>query len=403
MLLSDIAIRKAKAGDKPLRDGGGLYLLIQPSGARWWRLDYRITGRRKTLSLGVYPAVGLKDARKRRDEAKELIARGIDPSDARKHARASQAHTFASLAADWMLRLKKEGRAASTIAKAQWILDDYILPHIGSKPITSVTAPDLLRLLRAIESKNLNETAHRAKRLCSQIFRYAVGEGLAETDPTATLRGQLVAVKPVSHAALTDPNKIRGLLLAIDGYDGEPVTAAALKLAPLVFVRPGELRGAEWSEFDLDSDEPTWRIPAARMKMKIEHIVPLAPQVVAIIRDLAENPLARSSKFVFPSAVTSQRSMSENTVNAGLRRLGYTGDEMVGHGFRAMASTRLNELGWASDLIERQLAHVESNKVRAAYNRAQYLEERRKMMCAWADYLDGLKIANNVTPIRKRA
>lgn len=402
MPLSDIAIRKAKPASKPLKltDAGGLYLLLQPNGSRWWRLDYRHAGKRKTLSMGVYPAVPLLEARERAQDARRQVAAGVDPSDARKHATAAQAHTFASLAKEWLEQQAKT-RSAATMTKSRWMLNDFVLPHIGSKPIANVTAPDMLRLLRAIEAKGIHETAHRTKQRCSQIFRYAIATGRADRDPTNDLRGALVPVKPVSHAALTDPAKIRGLLLAIDGYDGEPITAAALKLAPLVFVRPGELRGAEWAEFDLDAKEPTWRIPAGRMKMKVEHIVPLAPQAVEVLREL--QPLTRSSQFVFPSARTLHRSMSENTINAALRRLGYTGDEMTGHGFRAMASTRLNEMGWSPDLIERQLAHTEQNKVRAAYNRAQYLTERRKMMEGWADYLDALKGGSNVTPIRSRA
>lgn len=401
MPLSDLAIRKAKPGPKPrkLHDANGLYLLVQPSGARWWRLDYRYGGKRKTLSMGVYPTVPLQEARERAQEARRQVAAGVDPSQARKAAQAALADTFAALAEEWLAHASKT-LSEITIAKARWMLDDYVLPEIGNVAIEAVNAPILLRMIRKIESKGLHETAHRCKQRCSQIFRYGVATGRADRDPTYDLRGALVPVKAENHAAFTDPAKIRGLMLAIDGYDGEPITKAALQLAPLLFVRPGELRGAEWAELDLEAKEPVWRIPAERMKMGIEHVVPLAPQAVAILNKL--KPLTSQSTFVFPSVRSFNRCMSENTVNAALRRMGFTGDEMTGHGFRTMASTRLNELGWQPDLIEKQLAHTDPNKVRATYNKAQYLSERRKMMVAWADYLDGLKVASNVTAIRKK-
>jgi integrase len=272
-------------------------------------------------------------------------------------------------------------------------------PYLGANAISGIQSPDILAVLRRIETKGLHETAHRAKSRCSQIFRHAVATGRAKRDPTADLRGVLAPVVTKSHAAITDPQAIAQLLRAIDGYTGGESTRAALKLAPMWFVRPCELRMAEWSEFDLD--EAIWRIPAERMKMGEAHIVPLADQSIEILRVL--HAAAGYSRFVFPSVRSSSRPMSENTVNAALRRLGYSGDEMTGHGFRALASTRLNEMGWAPDLIERQLAHTEQNKVRVVYNRAKYLDERRRMMQAWAGYLDGLKAGGNIVPLHKES
>jgi integrase len=262
-----------------------------------------------------------------------------------------------------------------------------LFPRIGRRPIREVTPPELLAALRKIEARGHHETAHRAKQKCGQVFRYAIATGRAERDISADLRGALVPVVSRNHASLTDPAEVGALLRAIDGYEGQPITAAALKLAPLVFVRPGELRGARWAEFDLDGAE--WRIPAERMKMGEQHIVPLARQTVTILREL--KALTSFGEYVFPSLLTLTRPMSNNTINTALRRLGYTKEQMTGHGFRSMASTLLNEHGFPPDVIEPQLAHAERNKVRAAYNKAQRLVERRKMMQAWADYLDGLR------------
>jgi integrase len=278
--------------------------------------------------------------------------------------------------------------AEVTANKTRWILETFLFPEIGQRPIAGVSARELLAALRKVEETGRLETAKRAKIKAGQVFRYAILEGKVDSDPTASLRGALKAPKGKHHAAVTDPARMGELLRAIEGFAGQPVTLAALKLAPLVFVRPGELRHAEWAEFDLDG--AIWRIPGEKMKMKAAHLVPLSPQAVAILREL--QPLTGDDRYVFPGLRTASRPMSENTVNAALRRLGYSGEEMTGHGFRSMAATRLNEMGWNADAIERQLAHAESNKVREAYTHAaQYLDERTRMMQAWADYLDGLR------------
>lgn len=287
--------------------------------------------------------------------------------------------------------------ADSTRVKLHWLLESFAFPWIGARPISDITAPELLAVLRRVESLGKLETTQRLKRVCGQIFRYAVATGRAERDPSADLRGVLKTGKVRHRASITDPAKVGELLRAMDGFAGSLVVACALKFAPLVFVRPGELRKAEWAEFDLDAGE--WRIPAERMKMRQPHLVPLSHQAVAILRELY--PLTGSGRYVFPSIRSMARPMSENTITVALRRLGYTGDEMTGHGFRSMASTLLHEQGWPSDVIERQLAHAERNKVKAAYNYAEHLPQRRKMMQAWADYLDGLKGGGKVIPIKR--
>lgn len=388
MALTEVEIRSAKAAEKPLKlfDGGGLFLLVNPNGSRWWRLKYRHHGKERGISLGVYPEVSLKQARARRDEARRLVADGVDPSSERKAEKVSQGETFGKIAEEW-LALQAKTLAAVTYNKARWMLTDFVYPKLGSRPITEITPPELLAVLRAIESRGTHETAHRTKQRVGQIYRYAIATGRAERDISADLRGALAPAVVKNHAAITEPLAIGQLLRAIDGYTGQPATHAALKLAPLVFVRPGELRQAEWSEINLDAGE--WRIPAERMKMRELHVVPLSKQAVAILSELL--PLTGRGRFVFPSLRSNERPMSENTINAALRRLGYANEEMTGHGFRVMASTCLNEQGWHPDLIELQLAHAERNKVRAAYNRATRLAERRKMMQTWADYLETLR------------
>jgi integrase len=403
MPLNDTAIRKAKPAEKPQRlfDGGGLYLELSPAGGKWWRLKYRYGGKEKRLSLGTYPDTGLADARGRRDAARKLLSAGVDPGEQRKAVKAAgeerAANSFAVIAAEW-LALQKPRMAAATLEKAQWTFDELVNPWIGKRPIADIDAPELLKMLRRIEQRGAHETAHRTKQRCGQVFRYAISTGRAKHDPTADLRGALAPVVSTSRAAITDPAKVGDLLRAIDAYQGSLVTKCALRLAPLVFVRPGELRKAEWTEIDLDGAQ--WRIPAVRMKMREEHIVPLAPQAAAVLREL--HPLTGGGQYVFPSHRGKARTMSENTVNAALRYMGFDKDTMTGHGFRAMASTRLNEMGWAPDVIERQLAHAERNKVRAAYNRALYLDERKRMMAAWADYLDGLRSGAKIIAIGER-
>jgi len=404
MKLTDVAVRKAAPRAKwyRLADGGGMYLEVTPGGAKYWRLKYRVAGREKRLALGVYPTVSLSAARQGCQEAHRLLARGIDPGAARKAAKQQKVEvataardTFEAVAREWMARQEV---AEVTANKTRWILETFLFPEIGGRPIAEVTPRELLTALRKIEEGGKLETAKRAKIKAGQVFRYALLEGKAESDPTASLRGALKAPKGNHHAAVTDPTRMGELLRSINGFAGQPVTLAALKLAPLVFVRPGELRNAEWGELDLDG--AIWRIPGEKMKMGAAHLVPLSTQAVAVLRELY--PLTGDGRYVFPGLRTSSRPMSENTVNAALRRLGYSGDEMTGHGFRSMAATRLNEMGWNADAIERQLAHAESNKVRDAYTHAaQYLDERTRMMQAWADYLDELRAGGRVIPIRQ--
>lgn len=400
--LTDPAIRKAKPGTKPIKmaDGGGLYLLLRPDGARWWRFDYRFGGKRKTISMGVYGDVSLASARKKRDEARKLVAAGIDPGEQRKAEKAAgderAANSFAVIAAEW---LGKQHMAPATLSKASWTFTDLVNPYIGHLPISAIGAPELLAMLQRIEARGARETAHRTRQRCGQVFRYAIATGRASHDPAADLRGALAPVKVKHRPAVTDPAKVGELLRAIHGYTGGPVVGAALKLSAFLFARPGEMRKAEWSEFDLDAAE--WRIPAPKMKKRDEHIVPLASQAVAILREL--HPLTGRGQYVLPGARNPRLPMSEAAINSALRRMDYDKDTMAAHGFRAMASTRLNELGWKEDAIERQLSHAERNKVRAAYNRAQYMEELRKMMQVWADYLDSLRVGGNVVAIGRKA
>jgi len=401
--LTDTKIRNAKPAEKTKRlfDGEGLYLEVTPTGGRYWRLKYRHSGKEKRLALGVYPAVSLADARKGRDSARAVLREGRDPSAAKqaekRRAVLTSGNTFEAIASEW-LGMQKKRLAPATLKKATTTLEKMVFPWIGATPITEITPPDLLSVLRRIESRGAHETAHRAKARCGQVFRFAIATGRATRDPSADLRGALAPVVSTNFASITDPLRVGELLRAIEDYSGQHITRCALKLSPLVFVRPGELRKAQWSEFDLANAE--WRIPSGRMKMGEEHIVPLSKQAIAILREL--QPLTGRGALLFPSLRTSQEPMSENTVNAALRRMGYAKDEMTGHGFRAMASTRLNEMGWNPDVIERQLAHAERNKVRAAYNRAQYMADRKKMMQAWADYLDGLRAGGKVIAIKRK-
>ena len=403
MALTATYIKNARAVDKPLKlfDGGGLYLLLNPNGSRWWRFKYRYLGKEKLLSFGTYPDVSLKDARERRDEARKQLAADIDPGEHRKAMKTTLAvrseNSFEIVAREWFAKYSPNW-AAGHSDKIIRRLERDIFPWLGGRPIAEIAAPELLASLRRIETRGAIETAHRAQQNCSQVFRYAVATGRAERDPTADLRGALTPVKERHHASITDPKRVGELMRAIDGYRGSFITKCALRLAPLVFVRPGELRKAEWVEFDLDGAE--WRIPAARMKAREQHIVLLSKQVVAILQEL--HGLTGEKEHVFPGVRTNGRAMSENTVNAALRRLGYAKDEMTGHGFRSMASTLLNEQGWHRDAIERHLAHAERNNVRAAYNFAEHLPERRKMMQAWADYLDKLALGAKVLPGRFR-
>lgn len=394
-------IDHAKPAEKVfnLADGGGLILQIQPSGGKWWRLRYRFAGKQMMLGLGTYPDTSLKMARDKRDNARRLLAADppIDPSLARKAERnaASSPETLKAIATEF-LEMQTSGAAATTLRRFEL----HVFPYLGKKPIANITAAELLAVLKRVEHKGSYETAHRIRSACGRVWRYAIGSGRAEQDIPAALAGQLAPVNAQNFATITEPKRIGELMRAIDGYSGHYSVSAALKLVPLVFVRPGELRAATWDEFDLEAGE--WRIPACRTKLRVEHVVPLADQAVAVLDDLF--PLTGSeSGFVFPSIRSRSTCMSDNSINAALRQMGYAKDQMTAHGFRAMASTRLNELGFAPDIIERQLAHAERNKVRAAYNHASYLPQRQEMMQFWADYLDGLKTDADVVAIGSKS
>lgn len=398
MGLTDTFVKQVKqvksSGDK-YSDGQGMYLLVTAAG-KYWRMDYRFLGKRKTLALGVYPAVSLAKARARRQDARELLADSIDPGAAKrdeKNARLVAAlHTFEAVAHTWLDKTKAD-RAATTQEKVRnWLAKD-IFPAIGALPISTIKPRDVLVAVQKIEARGAIESAHRVKQLCGQVFRFAIATGLAERDVTADLKGALTSIPESHFAAITEPDEAAKLLRAIHGYGGHPYSTAALKLSPLVFVRPGELRSAEWSELDLDAAE--WRIPGHKMKMKNDHIVPLATQAVEILRSV--QPMTGHGKYVFPSIRTGERCMSENTVNAALRSLGFSKDVMTGHGFRAMARTILDEvLEERVDFIEHQLAHTVKDANGRAYNRTAHLPARRAMMQRWADYLDQLRVAKNV-------
>lgn len=388
-MLTETRIRAAKPGEKTYKlfDERGLFMLVKPAGYPCWHFKYRFEGREKLISLGTYPDVPLKRAREKRDDARRLVADGIDPSAKRKAEKAALADTFEAVTREY-LEMKRKALAEATADKRLNRFEAFLFPRLGNRPISKITAPEFLDALRRVERHGKNETAHRLRSESGQIFRYAIATGRAERDIAADLRGALTPVVVKNHASITDPAGIAQLLRAIDGYQGrQPITEAALKLAPLVFVRPGELRAARWEEINLETAE--WRIPAVRMKMREAHIVPLSRQAVAILRDLAG--VTGPCGFVFPGMRDSDRPMSNNAVTAALRRMGYTGEEMTWHGFRSLASTALNEQGYPPDVIELQLAHKERNEVRAAYNKAQRLDERRKMMQSWADHLDQLK------------
>jgi len=400
--LTDIAARNAKAKDKPykLAAGGGLYLEIMVNGSKYWRMKYRFAGREKRLAVGVYPEVTLKEATSARDKARAVLREGRDPSAEKRLAKQQQklasANSFEAVAAEWLER--RQDLAASTRERAGAMFKAYVYPWIGPRPVGEINAQELLAVLRRPESQDKLETTQRLRQLCGQVFRYAVATGRAERDPTTDLRGAIKTNKNRHFASITDPVRVGELLRAIDGYSGQFTTKSALKLAPLVFTRPGELRRAEWSEIDLQAKQ--WNIPGSKMKMGEAHIVPLSTQAVAVLEEL--HPLTGQGRYLFPSVRSPRDPMSDNTVNAALRRLGYTTEDMTGHGFRTMASTLLHELGWNTDAIERQLAHAERDPIKAAYNRAQHLPERRRMMQAWADYLDTLRLnERKVVPFKK--
>ncbi len=389
-MLTDRAILVAKPAPKPfkLADRDGLTLLVKPNGSKLWRFRYQYEGREKMIGVGIYPDTPLKLAREKVGDARKLLAAGIDPSGNRQAERIARGNTFELVAREW-LALQKKKLAVRTYEKAAWMLETMVYPYLGSRPVDKILASDVLKTLKRIESRGLNETAHRVRQRISQVCRYAVVTDRAQHDVTGALRGALVPVVSENHAAITDPVRIGELLRAIDAYHGHPITWYALRIAPHVFVRPGELRQAEWSEIDLESSEPLWRIPSEKMKMREAHIVPLSTQVQELLREL--HGITGRGRYLFPAFTTTKRRMSENTLNFALRRMGYAHEQMTTHGFRTTASTNLNEQGWHPDVIELQLAHGERNAVRAAYNKAQRLPERRKMMRHWSDWLDRVR------------
>lgn len=399
MALTDIAIRSAKPADKPIKltDGGGLYLLLNPNGSRWWRLDYRYGGKRKTLSMGIYPDVGLKDARIRRDDARKLLASDVDPGENRKAVKAAKferaTNSFEAIAREWFARNSATWKASHGDRIIRRFERD-LFPWIGGKPIAELTAPEVLAAVRKIEDRGALETAHRALSNCGQVFRYAIATGRASRDISTDLRGALTPVKTEHFPAITDPRQVGPLLRAMDGYTGSQIVRYALRLAPMVFVRPGELRNAEWADIDLEAAE--WRYVVT--KTNTPHIVPLSRQAVEILTEL--QALTGNGRFLFPSARTSSRPMSDNAILSALRRMGIDKEEMTGHGFRAMARTILDEvLGVRPDYIEHQLAHAVRDPNGRAYNRTAHLPERRKMMQQWADYLDKLKTGAEIIPV----
>jgi integrase len=405
MALTDVAIRNTKPGAKAIKlaDGGGMFLLVTPAGGKLWRLKFRIGGREKLLALGSYPEIGLGEARRRREEARELIALGKDPSREKQRekvrSRIKAADTFTAICNEYCAKRRRDGAkgwAPATAIRSEYLLS-LVCGSIGKLPIGEIEPADVLTAIRRIEGKGKLESARRSLQLAGAVFRYAVATARLASDPTRDLRGALTAPTVTHYGAITDPKRAGELLRAIDGYDGSGITKLALQIAPHVFVRPGELRHAEWSEIDLDG--ALWIIPAGKMKMRKAHHVPLSKQAVALFQEV--QAVTGPAGFVFPSIRTRTRPMSENTINAGLRRLGYASNEMTAHGFRAMASTLLNESGkWHPDAIERALAHGDDDKVRAAYHRGAHWKERVEMAQWWSDYLDQLRRGAEIVAFR---
>jgi integrase len=400
-----ISKAKSKEREYKLTDGYGLFLLVTPSGGKLWRLDYRFEGKRKTLTFGSYPVLSLADARQRREDARKLLNNGQDPGAIKKMQKvaaeeqaAIAATTFERVAREWHEHKRPEWSEnhAGRLLKR---LEQDVFPFIGEKPISEIRTPELVGLLQRIATRTL-ETAQRLKIAVGMVFQYAVLKGLIDSNPAASLRGVLPTVKHKHMAAPTEPKAVAELLRAIDGFSGSFVVKCALQLAPLLFVRPGELRAMEWEELDLDGKQ--WSIPGHKMKMKLPHLVPLSKQTLDILKQL--HPLTGSGRYAFPCLRSPLKCMSENTINASLRRMGFGKDEITGHGFRAMARTMLHEiLGFTPDAIEAQLAHVVPDRLGRAYNRTQFLDERRRMMQQWADYLDGLKVGAKVIPLKRTA
>ena len=402
--LSEVKVRTSKPRENPYKlfDGGGLFLLVTPSGGKLWHFKYRFDSKEKKITLGTYPEISIADARLRRDEVRKQIAHGIDPGavrKAQKQAKTEEAETFEVIAREWHTKFTPTwtpGHAITIMSR----LERDLFPWIGKRPINQIKAPELLAVLRRVESRGALESAHRIRTIAGQVFRFAVATGRAERDPAADLKGALPQPRERHHAAITNPKEVAPLLRTLDGYQGHFIVKCALRLAPMFFTRPGELRNAEWSEIDLA--EAVWSIPAHKMKMKQAHIVPLCRQAVEILTDLKE--ITGASRYVFPSGRSFARPMSNNAVNAALRRMGYDKETMTGHGFRAMARTILDEiLQVRPDFIEHQLAHAVRDPNGRAYNRTAHLAERRKMMQVWSDYLDGLKAGAKVLPLKKNS
>ncbi len=400
-MLTDVAIKNTKPKDKLLKlsDSQGLQLWIMPNASKHWRYAFRFSGKQKLLALGSYPTISLLDARKKRDAAKGQLIVGIDPTHARKvekHVgKVSQSNTFRMVAEEWIAKNEREGRATSTITKNKWLLE-FAYPLLGERPISEIKAPEILIVLQKIEARGILETARRLRGTIGTVFRYAIATARADTDPTFPLRNALSTPKVVHRAAITEPSRVAELLRAIEGFSGQISTIAALSLAPHVFARPGELRQMEWTEVDFEN--ATWTIPAHKAKMRRPLVVPLSIQSLNLLQN--HQRITGVGKFAFPCVRTVHRPLSENSLNAALRRLGYTKEEMTAHGFRALASTLLNESGkWHADAIERQLGHVEGDEVRRAYARGEHWQERVKMMQWWSDQLDQLRMKKVVTMV----
>jgi len=400
--LSEVKIRNAKSRENEYKlfDGGGLFLLVTPSGGKLWRFRYFFDKKEKKLALGTYPEISLLDARKRRDDARKLLANNVDPGavrKAQKQAKVEETETFEVVAREWHDRFTPTW----TIGHAGTIMDRLtrdLFPWIGKRPIAEIKASELLSAMRRVESRGALESAHRIRTICGQVFRYAVSTGRAERDPSIDLKGALPQPQEKHRAAITEPVEVGKLLRSIDDYSGSFVVKCALKIAPLVFVRPGELRHMEWTELDFENAQ--WNIPAGKMKMKEPHLVPLSTQAIEILKEL--QGLTGTSRYCFPSGRSFDRALSDNAILSALRRMGYAKDEMSGHGFRAMARTILDEvLQVRPDFIEHQLAHAVRDPNGRAYNRTAHLNERRKMMQQWADYLDQLRVGAKVLPFRK--
>lgn len=412
--LSDIEVKTKKptAKEQKLFDGGGLFLFIPPlklddkgkplPASKLWRFKYRFAGKEKLLSFGAYPALSLAEARQRRDDAKQLLANGVDPSTFKKEQQAEVAriseHTFEKVAREWFDKNKADWVAA-TSKRIIDRLEGDIFPHLGERPISEIKPVELLAVLRKIETRGVLDRASRTQAHCGAIFRYGVATGRCERDITTDLKGAIATPKYSHRAAPTEPKDVAAILRAIDAYDGSPVVKAAMQILPMVFTRPGELRHMEWTELDLD--EALWQIPAGKMKMKLPHIVPLSRQAIAILKGL--QPLTGHSKYVFPCHRSPLRPMSDNAINAALRRMGIEKDECCAHGFRAVARTLLHEvLDFSPDWIEAQLAHVVPDRLGAAYNRTKFIKQRTGMMQKWSDYLDGLKQGAKVIPFKQK-